>query len=288
MNESSTKLMSNIDWNQLIAGTVAGAAATAVFHPLELIKVRWQVYEEACIKQKLKLTTSQLTTSTGTSQTSSNVPAYRPKYKSLFDTIANVYKTENGVRGLYKGLGVNTMASGSAWGLYFLLYNGLKQRHKRINENNHKASTTGGFLTLSNYTVDATIAGVTTILITNPLFLLKTRMCLQYARADTSKAVKYKNTFDAFRTLIRTDGFLGLYKGIVPGIFGTLNGTIQMVTYDLMKDWWLKRLNSSLEADQEAHKLHTSHYSVFSSLSKILAVVLTYPFQLGTFDELIG
>jgi solute carrier family 25 folate transporter 32 len=283
MNESSGNLVSNIDWNQLIAGTVAGAAATAVFHPLELIKVRWQVYEEACIKQKLKLKTSPLQT-----PTSANVPAYRPKYKSLFDTILNVYKTENGVRGLYKGLGVNTMASGSAWGIYFLLYNGLKQRHKKINEHNHKTSATGGFLTLTNYTVDATCAGIITILITNPLFLLKTRMCLQYARADTSKAVKYKNTFDAFRTLIRTEGFLGLYKGIVPGIFGTLNGTIQMVTYDLMKEWWLKQLNKGLNAGQEAHKLDTSHYSVFSSLSKILAVVLTYPFQLGTFHQLIG
>lgn len=61
------------------------------------------------------------------------------------------------------------------------------------------------------------------------------------------------------------------------GLFGTLNGTIQMVTYDLMKEKW--------QAYKQAHgepefTLNTFHYSAFSSASKILAVACTYPFQL--------
>ncbi len=115
-----------------------------------------------------------------------------------------------------------------------------------------------------------------TIIITNPLFLIKTRMCLQYNEQSTSKIVKYKNSWHAFKILIQTDGFFGLYKGIIPGLFGTLNGTIQMVTYDLMKSWWIDHLKKN----NEPQKLDSTHYSIFSSLSKILAVACTFPFQL--------
>lgn len=54
-----------------------------------------------------------------------------------------------------------------------------------------------------------------------------------------------------------------------------------MVTYDLMKSWWLARLErEALIANKSQPQLDSYHYSVFSSLSKILAVVCTYPFQL--------
>ncbi len=58
-------------------------------------------------------------------------------------------------------------------------------------------------------------------------------MCLQYNNMGikneaTSKVLIYKNSWHAFKSLIKSDGFFGLYKGIVPGLFGTLNGTIQV------------------------------------------------------------
>ena len=96
-------------------------------------------------------------------------------------------------------------------------------KSRQQNQDGHKHN-----LTVTNYTLDATIAGVATILVTNPLFLIKTRMCLQYAQANTGKTVLYKSSWHAFKTLLATDGIVGLYKGIIPGLFGTLNGTIQV------------------------------------------------------------
>ena len=57
-----------------------------------------------------------------------------------------------------------------------------------------------------------------------------------------------------------------------------------MVTYDLMKSWWLAHLERKFEKSHktgdQSPKLDTFHYSAFSSASKVLAVVCTYPFQL--------
>lgn len=268
-NVSPTSLfLENINWKNFAAGTAGGAFSTALFHPLDLIKIRWQVYENAPLKHLLKVSTS-----------SSHAPDYRPKYKSILDTISTVYKSEQGIRGLYRGVVINTMASGSAWGIYFFLYNGLKNYHVASNKSSSSQLSTG------NYTLYATMASVTTICLTNPLFLIKTRMCLQYTnQTNSTKVVKYKNSLDALLVLLKTDGILGLYKGILPGLFGTLNGTIQMVCYESLKNYWLKRLERQAKENGSsgdvAPKLDTSHFSVFSSCSKVIATVCTYPFQL--------
>lgn len=262
---TSSSLLANIDWKNFAAGSAGGAVSTAIFHPLDLIKIRWQVYENASLKILKKNTTTSSNTT---------VPAYRPKYKSLIDTISNVYKSENGIRGLYRGVIINTMASGTAWGIYFFLYNGLKNYH---------VTTSSKELSSADYSLYATMASITTIGITNPLFLIKTRMCLQYSYlGSTDKVLKYKNSLDALFVLIKNDGLAGLYKGFVPGLFGTLNGTIQMVFYENMKTYWLEHLNKKAQKNgsNEIQKLNVTHFTLFSSVSKMISVICTYPFQL--------
>lgn len=107
MSINEFSLLANIDWKSFVAGTTGGATSTALFHPLDLIKIRWQVYENASLKL-FKNPTSQVVKDTKL--------VNRPQYKGLLDTISSVYKTENGFRGLYRGVMINTLASGSAWG----------------------------------------------------------------------------------------------------------------------------------------------------------------------------
>lgn len=260
-------MLANIDWKNFAAGTAGGAVSTALFHPLDLIKIRWQVYENASLKLLRKSVTNNTV--------QSRAPEYRPNYKSILDTISSIYKSEKGVRGLYRGVIINTFASGTAWGTYFFLYNGLKNYH--ISSSSNKLMT-------FDYTLYATMASVITICITNPLFLIKTRMCLQYANQGNNlvKVVQYKNSLDAFMVLLKTEGFAGMYRGLFPGLFGTLNGTIQMVCYENMKSAWLERLERRAKAngETEKQKLNTAHFSTFSSISKIVSVICTYPFQL--------
>jgi solute carrier family 25 folate transporter 32 len=106
-------------------------------------------------------------------------------------------------------------------------------------------------------------------------------MCLQYSQIDgtINQSYKYKNSLDALRHLLKSDGVRGLYKGLLPGYFGTINGTIQMVTYDNMKYWYSKYLRTHY-GDSDELLLNSKHYMVFSGLSKCIAVISTYPFQL--------
>lgn len=57
-------------------------------------------------------------------------------------------------------------------------------------------------------------AGVLTLLITNPIWVVKTRLCLQYGSevslANNDKC--YKGMTDAFVKIYRTEGVRGLYR----------------------------------------------------------------------------
>eukprot|EP00968_Pinguiococcus_pyrenoidosus_P004676 scaffold302_cov247-Pinguiococcus_pyrenoidosus.AAC.2 len=76
----------------LIGGVLAGAASTAATHPLDLIKVRYQVYASRNLA-----------------------------YKSLLDAFVTIAR-EEGVRGLYGGLWPALLGNCVSWGGYFLFY----------------------------------------------------------------------------------------------------------------------------------------------------------------------
>jgi len=50
--QNPNNLISNVNWTTFVAGVAGGAFSTALFHPLELIKIRWQVYEAASLKKQ--------------------------------------------------------------------------------------------------------------------------------------------------------------------------------------------------------------------------------------------
>lgn len=54
-------------------------------------------------------------------------------------------------------------------------------------------------------------AGILTLMITNPVWVVKTRLCLQFDKPnDPSKS--YSGMWDAFRKIYGAEGVRGLYK----------------------------------------------------------------------------
>lgn len=61
--------------------------------------------------------------------------------------------------------------------------------------------------------IAAAEAGVLTLLMTNPIWVVKTRLCLQYeSTVQRNDSSSYRGMTDAFVKIYKFEGFRGLYK----------------------------------------------------------------------------
>jgi len=187
-----------------MAGVLAGAVSTALLHPLDLLKTRFQVQDA--------LPSSHL---------SGN--KVLPRYHGLLHAFQSILKIE-GYRGLYQGLTPNVIGSSTSWGLYFLSYTFFKNALSDFYPSKQELGPTLNLLAAAN-------AGVITALITNPIWVVKTRLQLQMRKHREN----YSGTKDAFLTIAREEGFRGFYKGLVPGLLGVSHGAVQFMSYEEIK-----------------------------------------------------
>lgn len=270
-------------YEHLIAGVFGGLTSTLVLHPLDLLKVRFAVAD-------------------GQSSLKKN-------YRDISNAFSTIVK-EEGFRGLYKGVAPNCIGAGTAWGLYFLFYNSLKKqmleykigRYEAMSlEERKKHDTFYGIddqndsnqqqhpnhqLGLLNHMTAGACAGVLTTAITNPIWVVKTRLCLQYGTPGTTtpsidphqqtlpEYKHYSGTWDALKKVWKYEGLPGLYRGFVPGLLGVSHGAIQLAAYEEMKRFYLQKHN--LPSD---HSLGTTQYLSCALCSKFLAATVTYPYQ---------
>ncbi|XP_065346039.1 solute carrier family 25 member 32 [Cloeon dipterum] len=232
-------VFSHVKYEHLLAGVSGGVASTLILHPLDLIKIRFAVNDGRV--------------------------ASRPQYHGMSSAMTTIFRTE-GVRGLYRGVTPNVWGSGSAWGFYFMFYNTIKTW---IQGGNSKVQ-----LGPSLHMLAAAEAGVLTLVMTNPIWVVKTRLCLQYGAEGSHGLKSYTGMMDALKSIYKLEGIRGLYKGFVPGLFGVSHGAIQFMTYEEMKNAYNEYRKLPIDA-----KLTTSEYLMFAAFSKLVAAGTTYPYQ---------
>jgi len=236
-----SSLMASLQYEHLVAGVAGGVSSTLILHPLDLIKIRFAVDD--------------------------GVLRTRPHYSGMFNAFGTIFSSE-GVRGLYRGVTPNVWGAGSAWGLYFLFYGSIKSY---MQEGDSRRD-----LGAARHMLAASQAGVATLVVTNPIWVVKTRLCLQYSSADASlpESKKYRGMIDAFRKTYRYEGMRGLYKGFVPGVWGVSHGALQFMVYEELKSQYNRRRGKTIDS-----KLSTLEYLTFAALSKLVAACSTYPYQ---------
>lgn len=236
-------IFKHLQYEHLVAGMSGGLISTLVLHPLDLMKIRFAVDDGKTITT--------------------------PRHTSIFGGIRLIYKQE-GLRGLYRGVTPNLIGSGSSWGLYFLFYNTLKSYVRKQDEN----------LGPTLHILCASQAGVLTLLLTNPIWLIKTRLCLQSTDGGTGNLYKlpeykvYHSMSDAIRKIYISEGLRGFYRGLIPGLFGVSHGAVQFMTYEELKNYYNEKYK-----DNRNEKLDVLEYLVFAAVSKTIAVSVTYPYQ---------
>ena len=131
----------------------------------------------------------------------------------------------------------------------------------------------------------ATEAGVVTTVLTNPIWVVKTRLQLQRggglgdaaSEAAKSGEKRYAGFVDALATIARKEGLRGLYKGLVPSIWLVSHGSIQLTAYE-----WLKEIAASGRARRArggAADVAPVEAGALGLASKFIAVTATYPIQ---------
>ena len=260
-----------------VSGATSGAIAAIVVCPLDVLKTRLQV-----------------------SLTSDST------YMSTLESLRKIARNE-GARGLYRGLGPTMAALLPNWGVYFTTYGYLKyvfrERRRRKEERRSFAASgsrsrsrrseserrNGGESTSETndhhgndtlaHIVSAGGAGAATILATNPLWVAKTRLQVQYSETLSSSLVgharaPYKGTLDALRRIARCEGIPGLYSGLGPSLLGISHVAIQFPIYERLKHD-LAHFRNLRAADE----LTATDLALSSGVAKIVASTLTYPHE---------
>jgi len=214
-----------------ISGAGAGAAASFFTAPLDIIRVRMQAD-----------------------------PIHSSRYKDTLWSLKLIF-AEEGIRGFYKGLSPNLYALIPNWAIYFSSYNFFKH-HYNIELNVQD----GPVLHL----ISAMTAAVITDVITNPIWLVKTRLQTQIFHPNY---IKYNSTFDAFRKIIKEEGVAVLWSGTAAQLIGVTHVAVQFPVYEATKKYFMTKNNKT------NNQLSALEIITCSSISKIIASTVAYPHE---------
>jgi solute carrier family 25 folate transporter 32 len=234
---------------ETIAGLSAGFTTTVITHPLDFFKLR------------LQLDTT----------TSSQWQAVFKIYKDLLIASKSNSKSNgkvtvpNFIKHLYRGIGPNLIGSTSAWALYFLFYRQFKNLFLNSSDLNHDRH-----LKSWHYLSSAFLAGWTTSILTNPIWVIKTRMI----STERSSPGAYTSIINGIKSIYQKEGFIGYYRGLLPALFNVAQGAVQLSLYDIIKRHLINQHDDKLDEN-----LSTFQYFYASSISKMLSTCMFYPLQ---------
>ncbi|PTB74770.1 mitochondrial carrier [Trichoderma longibrachiatum ATCC 18648] len=247
-----------------LSGAIGGFTSGVVTCPLDVIKTKLQAQGGFTLVDKGR-------------------HVGHPKlYNGLVGT-AKVILREEGIRGLYRGLGPIVLGYLPTWAVWFTVYNKSKSFLHQHYENPHLISFWSSI-----------IAGASSTIATNPIWVIKTRLMSQsnpntarghhaFARPGNTPTARpvmhdwhYRSTIDAARKMYTSEGLSSFYSGLTPALLGLTHVAVQFPTYEFLKTTFT---GQGMGEVQEGEKAHWTGILSASILSKILASSATYPHE---------
>jgi len=223
----SDRLFAGIWWRHLVAGGIAGAVSRTCTAPLDRLKVLLQVHG-------------------GRKQT------------SIIDTFKYMYQ-EGGVKGLWRGNGINVIKIAPESALKFMAYDEMKKYIKGSDNRD---------LEVYERLMAGSFAGALSQTVIYPLEVMKTRLALR-------KTGEFKSIFDCAKNIYRADGLRTFYKGYWPNLFGIIPyAGIDLAVYETLKAYCVEKY---VEENKSPNALLLLSCGTFSSCCGQLAA---YPLAL--------
>lgn len=121
--------------------------------------------------------------------------------------------------------------------------------------------------------------GVITSVLTNPIWVIKTRMLSTGSHAPGA----YSSFASGAKQIYQVEGIPGFYRGLIPALFGVSHGALQFMAYEQLKLFRFRSMNTmgSIESSHlgPERALGNVDFLVISGLSKVFAGSVTYPYQ---------
>ncbi|KAE9579607.1 Mitochondrial nicotinamide adenine dinucleotide transporter 1 [Colletotrichum fructicola] len=251
-----------------LAGAVGGFTSGVVTCPLDVIKTKLQAQG-------------------GFNPIAKGRHVGHPKlYNGLLGTAGVIWR-EEGIRGMYRGLGPIVLGYLPTWAVWFTVYNKskdwMKQRHDNAVFINFWSSI---------------IAGASSTIVTNPIWVIKTRLMSQSVAHDPGKHYSqfpkssntptsrptlhsnwhYSSTVDAARKMYTSEGILSFYSGLTPALLGLTHVAVQFPAYEYLKTKFTGQ-GMGEPAHGDAQESQWMGILCASILSKIMASSATYPHE---------
>ncbi|KAL4740347.1 mitochondrial carrier domain-containing protein [Aspergillus similis] len=228
-------------------GASAGVASGIVTCPLDVIKTKLQAQGGFVRRGKM-------------------VEA-KTIYRGMLGTGKVIWR-EDGIRGLYQGLGPMLLGYLPTWAVYLAVYDRSREYYYE---------TTGSWWLSRGYA--SVTAGACSTIVTNPIWVIKTRLMSQSLRSTTEgfrAPWQYNGTWDAARKMYKNEGILSFYSGLTPALLGLAHVAIQFPLYEYLK---MAFTGYSIGEHPDSGSSHWVGISCATFLSKICASTVTYPHE---------
>ncbi|AYU83138.1 mitochondrial carrier protein, putative [Leishmania donovani] len=223
-------------WMHGVAGMMGGSAAMMMFYPLDFLRTRMHILHQGSRAMPLRS--------------------------------AREILRQEGLRGMYKGIGVSVVSHSVGWGLYLVTFRSAQQRiTELLDEKLEDSMIEQSGLDFMSACVAATITGT----VVTPLHVIKTRrqLCDGDRLHSGVRVQPLPSGFAGVRAIVRQEGWRAMFRGLWPQILLTGNTTIQVTIYE----WFRRNLFTNHENPSPLQ------VALASGFSKAVACALFNPLE---------
>jgi len=211
-----------------------------------------------------------------------NYPTLKVNKDGIVQILTKIVKAD-GPSGLFRGLQPTLATVPTFWGTYFPIYEGVKDVLREIPIISSSGGGEGRDSPLI-HVLSAVSAGAVSDCITNPLWVVRTRMQtetlhLMVQAENAGSSGKYlenpMSMTKTIKTLYKNDGIPVFWRGLSASLLGLSHVAIQFPVYEHVK----VEIGIYRQGGTEGGKEGPVEWLVASAVSKITACLLTYPHE---------